>query len=536
MARRILWVMVVVQCGLLTTQSVRAEETMPSFDALAVPVSSAAKDVMEKPADAVEEPAEGQSGRVSMEFQGAKLSDVLKTFSKQAGLNIITDASVASRQITIYLEDVLPLDALNQILASGNMTYERPVGSDIYIVKPKSPQAAGPKTITRVYRLRYARVSDSIFSRSAAALNAITTVEAKAAQLAEKPPLPTLEKAGMGIDLAIKKLLTEQGSLVTDPRTNTLIITDAPENFPKIEAALAALDVRAAQVMVDAELIETTVTKLKDLGVEWGTGSEGDLVNFTMGSRSTRFPFGFFGEDVAPTVAAGDSLNLSTSTLSFTNATAVLQALESDGDSKVLARPKVLTMDNESALIRLTTEETIGFQTTTGENSGTTQSQPERVTTGIMLGVTPQVNDGGFITMTVEPSLTKTVAAKIIPPSGQGTTRDTKTRGAHTVVRIRSGDTLVLGGLIDRAEDHSLRKVPILSGIPVLGEAFKNDELSNSASELIVFVTPRILGDPTENQVASTSQPMTAREQEPGPASRQDLIEQTLNRLEQPSL
>ena len=86
-------------------------------------------------------------------------------------------------------------------------------------------------------------------------------------------------------------------------------------------------------------------------------------------------------------------------------------------------------------------------------------------------------------------------------------------------------------------EDHSLRRVPILSGIPVIGEAFKNDEINKSASELIVFVTPRIVSESTGSQVASAGpSSMGAREQEQGVASRQDLIEQTLNRLEKPSL
>ena len=526
MFQRLIWMMVVVQSGLLVTLPVRAEETTPSLETLSASAPTGVKDAQETSAGEL-------PTRLSMEFQGIKLGVVLKVFSKQTGINIIAGADIADRPITIYFEDVAPLDALDQILASGDLTYERPAGSDIYVVKPKAAATTEAATITRVYRLRYARVSESIFSRSASALNDSTPLEAMAAQTAEKAPLPSLKEAGVGIDTVIKKLLTERGDLVTDPRTNTLIITDAPENFPRIEAALAALDVRTAQIMVDAELIETTLSKLKDLGVEWGTGAEGDMVNFTMGSRSTRFPFGFIGDRMAP----GNPTALTSSTLSFVDATAVLQALEVDGDSKVLARPKVLTMDNESAMIRLTTEETIGFQTQTGENTSTTSVEPERVTTGIMLGVTPQVNADGFLTMAVAPSVTKTVAPKIQPPD-DSPVRDPKTRGAHTIVRIRSGDTLVLGGLIDREESHSLRRVPILSSIPVIGEAFKNDEVNNSASELIVFVTPRILSEPTANQVASANSATggAAREQEQGAASRQDLIEQTLNRLEQPSL
>ena len=150
----------------------------------------------------------------------------------------------------------------------------------------------------------------------------------------------------------------------------------------------------------------------------------------------------------------------------------------------------------------------------------------------MVLVVTPQINEDGYITMIVEPSVTKTVESKI---EGTNPTRDPKTRSSRTIVRVRSNDTLVVGGLIDRSDQTTVRKVPILSGIPVLGEAFKNTEIDNSASELIVFVTPHILDEVAQTRVASAAPgSLGAREQEPAGATS-DLMEQTLNRLEQPN-
>ena len=232
----------------------------------------------------------------------------------------------------------------------------------------------------------------------------------------------------------------------------------------------------------------------------------------------------------ATSVSKLGTLNLGT--LGTTEALAVLQALESDTDTKILARPKILTLDNESAIIRLTADEAIGFETSSQSTTGTQTAEPERTTTGVLLVVTPQVNEHGYITMLVEPSVTKTVESNISPPSGQATPRDPKTRSSRTLVRIRSGDTLVVGGLIDRSEEQSMRKVPILSGVPFLGEAFKNQEVSNSASELIVFITPRLLEEATAAQVASIGQtPLGLREQE-STGAKQEAIEETLNQLE----
>ena len=513
-----------------------AEQSAPAAPAPSVPAQTAS-----------EEPALAEPMRLSMEFQDANLKDVLKSFSQQTGINVIAAADVGDQPVTIYFEGVTVLDALDQILAAANLTYDRPAGSDIYIVKRKSEDAT--RTITRVYRLKYARVSESVLARAAAVFAGRTPFEASV-----ESPTSSSNSSGsagsssftggvgaapgtgpqgnIGIDAIVKKLLTDHGDVAVDGRTNSLIITDVPENFPRLEGALAALDVRTPQLMVDAEIIETTLSKLKDLGVEWGTGSEGDLIAFTPTSRKTRFPFSVFGDHVEPT----DATHFTASTLDASFFKGVLQALESDTDTKILARPKVLTLDNESAVIRLTSDEAIGFESTTGVQSGTTTSEPERTTTGVVLVVTPQINDNGYITMIIEPSVTKTVASQISPPTGQATPRDPKTRSARTTVRVRSGDTLVVGGLIDRSDQQTLRRVPILSGIPFVGEAFKNTELNNTSSELMVFVTPRILPE-ASGQVAAKSGPgpFGAREQETGP-SRQDSMEQTLNRLDRPAM
>ncbi len=516
--------------------------------------------------------------RISMDFQDAKLKDVLKTFSQQTGINVITSGSVGDKPVTLYLEGVEVLDALDQILKAGDLTYERPVGSDIYLVKSKEKEVAAGgvavKTITRVYKLKYARVSESNLAKAATSFGASTPFEASLESSSSGSQSggsrPTVASGGgaaavgMGIDSVVKRLLTPAGGLVVDSRTNSLIITDIPGNFQRLEAALAALDVRTPQILVDAEIVETTLSKLKDLGVEWGNGTEGDIFSVRPATRTTYFPFsalaqllpgnsgltsgGFAGSGIlAKAVPTAGSFQFGS--LGSTSALAVLQALETDTDSKILARPKVLTLDNESAVIRLTSNETIGFQSSAQATTGLNTSTPERSLTGIVLVVTPQVNDRQDITMIIEPSVTKTVASTITPPTGQSATRDPKTRSSRTLVRIHNGDTLVVGGLIDRSDEDALRRVPILSSIPVLGEAFKDKHVTHTASELVVFVTPRILDEPSGAQVASVPPPAfglpagqaaggtpsgAAHEQEKAP-SRQDLMEETLNRLEEPS-
>lgn len=531
---------------MLASMTAAAEDSaVPPADEVSIRMEETAgllEDVPEAATEA-EAAADLAPTLVSMDFKDADLKDVLKAFSQQTGINIIAGQDVGAQKITLYLQEVAVIDALDQLLRAGNLLYERTPGSDIYVVKRKPTMDTEEvvATITKVYRVRYARVSTSVLAKTALALSTQTPfetvirspedTETSSGGAAATTTSASGEEEDVGIDAIIKRMLTSYGQVVVDSRTNSVIITDVPENFPKIEAVLAALDVRTPQVLVDTELIETTLSKLKDLGIEWGTGSEGELLTFTPGSRTTRFPLGLLPDAMQPT----GPTPFSTATLSATSFRGVLQALEKDTDSKILARPKVMTLDNESALIRMTSDEAIGFSSSSQSGTGTTTSEPERTTTGVILVVTPQVNDHGYITMLIEPSVTKTIESKISPPSGQATPRDPKTRSSRTLVRIKSGDTLVVGGLIDRSDSHVLQKVPVLSGIPFLGEAFKNKEVNDSTSELIVFVTPTILKDSATQVAAAGAAPYPMREQGLG-NGRQEQIERTLNQLEQPPL
>lgn len=480
--------------------------------------------------------------RLSMDFKDADLKDVLKVFSEQTGINVIASEDVGERTITLYLEDVTAMDALDQILQASKLIAERPAGSEIYIVKSlaEKPEIL---TITRIYPLKFARVSSSKLAKAVDAISSSSSTSSTDLSSSSSTTSDSTDStssdsgstaaAGVGIDQVIEELLTEEGKVVVDERTSRLLVTDIPENFPRIEAAINALDVRTAQLLIEVEVLETTLSKVKDLGFEWGTGSEGDLFNFTADnlSRTSRFPLGWIGHGDAPSAPTRFGL----STLSFASFDGVLQALERDTDTKILARPKVLTLDNETAVIKLTSNQAVGFSSSTTPQS-VTSSTPERVETGVSLTVTPQVNEGGYVTMVVEPSVTKVVTASVTPPSNQGTVVDPKTRSARAVVRIRNGNTLVMGGLIDHSDEDIERRVPILADVPFLGRAFRNTEINNSASELLVFVTPNILAEPPASQIAAVGPgPFALREQETG-SSRQTLMEQTLKRLEKPAM
>ena len=262
-------------------------------------------------------------------------------------------------------------------------------------------------------------------------------------------------------------------------------------------------------------------------------GHAGRVSHFDAGFPHHTVPFNIFGEGIHPTNPAATS-HFSVSTLSAESAAASLQALESDTNTKILARPKVLTLDNERAVIKSVVNQAIGFLTTTTGTQGQTQTaQAERHPTGLILVVTPQVNENRRITLLVEPSVTKVVTSTLTPPSNLGNTvLDPKTRSARAIVRIKEGQTLVLGGLIDNSNEETEKRVPIISSIPLIGAAFRDKEVTRSDTELIVFLTPRILED-ADGMAAIASQPSMLREQELlSSGVQEDAIEHSLDSLE----
>lgn len=503
-------------------------------------------------------PLEGQEGpRISMDLKDANIKDVLKILSQQAGMNFVASEDIQDRTLTLYLDRVTVQDALNNIMSANRLEYVQVPGSDIFVVRPRIEEE-GADLMMKVYRLKFARVSDSpleMASTNTASQAAISTTSSGlggttagggtsggGASTYTSGGLSIGGPTGMGgggglagagggrlaprgINLVLENLLSLRGSLVTDSRTNSVIITDIPNRFKFFEEAIAKLDRPVSQVIIEAEILETSVNALDDVGVEWG-GSTGEILEFVGPTRSTRFPFRKIG--------AG------TPTATFTVGTveavdAIVELLKTRVDTKVLSRPRIMTLDNEGAIINVTAETAIATLTisTTAEGTAISESdQAERTTTGISLRVTPQINDDAFVTMTLEPSVVRVERSEFFTQFV-----DPQRRSAQTTVMVRDGETIVIGGLISTDLEDTKRKVPVLGDIPILGLLFRHTDKDELNRELLVFVTPHIV--PTsEVPFAAVSQvppaPITVtvpeeREQLPL-RSKEKEIEEVLNR------
>ncbi len=441
---------------------------------------------------------------ISMDFKDAELKDVLKIFSQQSGLNFISSEGVENKKITLYLDKVSVEDALNTILKANSLSYEQPGGSNIIMIKEMI--VAEVETLTRVYQLNYAK-AEAVKDLFEKMRDKNSGTRPANAETAESIPMKT------------SGLLTQYGKVVADTRTNSLIVTDIPSQFSAIEETLARLDEATPQVMIEAEILETTVNNIDKLGVEWAD----TIAIFTGPKQTTKFPFTKHDFPAGVDKTTG----MSYGTISMAGFTASLKMLRTDKGTKILARPRVLTLNNETAQINLTAKTAVSSITTTlGTTGDNIQTSAERMDTGVLLKVTPQVNKDDYVTMVLEPSVTTPVKSTYFTGAEYV---DPHTRSVKTTVRVKDGDTLVIGGLINTEDTETIKKVPILGDIPLLGYLFKNTNKDKTDKELIIFITPHIFKDYI---VPFSSESGERESTTPAELSKDKVIEEILDKFD----
>jgi type II secretory pathway component GspD/PulD (secretin) len=279
------------------------------------------------------------------------------------------------------------------------------------------------------------------------------------------------------------------------------------------------------------------------LGVDWtNAGSIG--FNIATATKGSLFPFGFDAER-KPDYHALDSAGK----LSFIgpntdkSLTIVLNYLKTKTDAKSLARPKILTMNNETAEIRIATSEVVGtntqvIATSGGGATGLESANADRQDTGIVLRVTPMINKvTGEITMRIFPSQKVSSASTFVDSFGN-TFRNVEERSTRSLVKVRDGETIILGGLISTDYTEGKTSVPILGDIPVLGALFRNkSKTRDSERELLVFITPRIVQEaPVEFAQARTVGSMGREQEIVSGTERKTKVDERLDAVERKKL
>lgn len=296
-------------------------------------------------------------------------------------------------------------------------------------------------------------------------------------------------------------------NIQADEAANALIITAPPDQYRSLEAIIRKLDIRRAQVLVEAIIAEVSYDKAKKLGVQWivdGTpDGSGPVGVINLGSQSIT--------SIASSIASGGAVNLGAGTTigggkfnsNNVNFAALIQALESDTSSNILSTPSLMTLDNQEAEIVIGQNVpfiTGSYSSTGGANNSVNPFQTvQREDVGLTLRVKPQINEGNAVKLEIEQEVSS------IDESASASDIITKKRTIKTVVMVEDGNTIVLGGLIDEKLRQTEEKVPILGDVPLLGALFRATGTTKTKQNLMVFLRPVILRDAaTNSQVASS--------------------------------
>ncbi|HFC6753930.1 TPA: type IV pilus secretin PilQ [Neisseria meningitidis] len=415
--------------------------------------------------------------KISLDFQDVEIRTILQILAKESGMNIVASDSVNGK-MTLSLKDVPWDQALDLVMQARNLDMRQQ--GNIVNIAPRDELLAKDKALLQAEK----DIADlgALYSQN---------FQLKYKNVEEFRSILRLDNADTTGNR--NTLISGRGSVLIDPATNTLIVTDTRSVIEKFRKLIDELDVPAQQVMIEARIVEAADGFSRDLGVKFGAAGKKKLKNdtsaFGWGVNS-----GFGGDDKwgaetkinLPITAAANSISL-VRAISSGALNLELSASESLSKTKTLANPRVLTQNRKEAKIESGYE--IPFTVTSIANGGSsTNTELKKAVLG--LTVTPNITPDGQIIMTVK--INKDSPAQCA--SGNQTILCISTKNLNTQAMVENGGTLIVGGIYEEDNGNTLTKVPLLGDIPVIGNLFKTRGKKTDRRELLIFITPRIMG------------------------------------------
>ncbi len=396
--------------------------------------------------------------KVSLQFDEVPITTVLNMIAGKYKLNIV-QSSQMEQEISVKLENVSLRDALNAILSSNGYNYY--YSGDIVVVKPLEMNVPG--------ELSSITISLNYLSPTAA-------VNALQDRVSPKGSIKVIE-AGQG------------GTSASGVRASRIIITDLPESLPKLEALLKELDVPEPQLSIEVRMVETNVDSEDRVGLSWPTSIQARIHGAAELDEATESQTGteaMLFKDLKSGPWQWGKLSVEETQL-------MLEFLNQDGNSKLISDPRITTLNNHEAEIKVTTVvpiQTINRFSEGGSVQDIVTFQDEEI--GITLKVTPHICDDGSIMLEVRPTV-----AEIIGYAGPAESQKpiTSERSIFTRIKVKNGETAVLGGLLKENKIETEQKVFILGSLPLLGNLFKHKTTQKSTTDLMIMISPTILAD-----------------------------------------
>ena len=437
-----------------------------------------------------------KGNKVSLDFQDVDVRTVLQILAKESGMNIVASDSVTGK-MTLTLKDVPWDQALDLVMQARNLDMRKT--GNVINVAPREELLAKDKAI--LTQQREIDELGPLYSR---------TFQLKYKNVEEFRKILKLDEnngSNNSNNNNSRTILSNRGSALIDPATNTLVITDNTFVLQKFEKLITELDVPARQVMVEARIVEAEDGFSRQLGVKFGyAGSNGknswgsnwtnalaNRTSYVNGQRTlanwSRNP----SQDIPALPAWTVDPNVNLPTAAATSSIALVHALSSgalglelsaqqaQNKLKIVSTPRVLTQDRKEAIIESGTE--VPYQE--ASSSGATSTSFKKAVLGMT--VTPNITPDGQIIMDIK------INKDSVNSDCRATEPCINTQRLNTNVMVEDGGTLILGGIYREENSEGVSKVPLLGDIPVVGNLFKSKTRSDKKTELLIFITPRIV-------------------------------------------
>ena len=396
--------------------------------------------------------------RISVDFRNTPIEDVIRIMAEQVGVDIIKSPNVTGN-VTATLTNAPLQEALDNILAAHGYGY---VASENMIrIAPTAELAEkSEKLVSKIYRITYADVTE--------------------------------------VEKSLTKFMSPRGSLSANPGTSNIVVTDSESKIKAIDTFIQEVDRITPQILVEARIYDITSTDRFDLGIEWDAGR---TTTFTdgepTGGATDPFINGLFNGTTKKTKDTDGLVRFGFLNSSI-NIDAVLRAQQEKLDAKLLANPRVMVLDNQKAefkIVRQIPYQQLNQGGGTSAAFGTTEFKE----VGVTLEVVPHVTRDGMVRLKLKPKFsvqTGTVNISGSDISGAYSQPIIDERTADTALLVKDGMTVVLGGLRKKEVSKQNNKIPLLGDLPLAGALFRFEGEETITSELVVFVTPRIVEQP----------------------------------------
>lgn len=456
-----------------------------------------------------------------LDFKNIEIFDAFKFLSLKSGVNISVNESVKGR-LSIYLKEITVFEALDIIVGVLNLAY---VNEDRVInimtaaeFENKYGYPFGKTIRTKIIQLTHAetnQVAGLLNQLKSPGGTIISDQYSKTIILKDESHIvQEMEEFVKKLDVSletkifqlnharaediaekIKGLVTAGAAVVImDEQTNSLIVSDRAGNLNKIEGLINAFDKKQTEVLIEAKIIQVVLNDDHKMGIDWEV-----LVN---GYHGLNLKENF---DV---IGAADKFGrLGIGVLTDDNYSVIIESLESIGETNILSNPRIIAVNKQEAKILVGSTEPYVTSTTTTPSSGpaTTAESVNFIEVGVKLFATPIIHDDGFITMKIKPEVSS--VTRNVVTANNNTIPVVETSQAETTVIIKDNATIIIGGLIKDESIGMKKQIPVFGQLPVIGGVFRNKEQMKRKTEIVIFLTPRVISGENTDFASSSYLP-----------------------------